>query len=305
MRTTGLIAAPPTAFHEDGGVDPRAVAPLALHLLRQGVAGVFVNGTTGEGLSLSTEERERLAAEWRRVLPAGLKLFVHVGHHSQAEACRLARHAEAIGADAVAAVPPGFFKPDGVDGVVEWCVPIAAAAPRLPFYFYHIPSLSGVHLSVARFLERGSARIPNLAGAKFTFEALGDYLEAARLENGRFDVLWGRDEMLLGALAMGARGAVGTTFNIMAPLCADIVRAFEEGQLDRARELQARAVAVINILVESGSLLSAVKAVLQAQGVPITPATRSPVPALPPAAAASVAQAVQIGLEGYAGGAGG
>jgi len=132
QKPLGLIAAPPTGFRADGGVDINVVAPLAEHLRSQGVAGGFVNGTTGEGMSLSTEEREQLAVEWRRVLPAGMKLFVHVGHNSLPDCQRrLARHAQAIGADAIAAIAPGFFKPAGVAGLVEWCVPITPTV-RLP-----------------------------------------------------------------------------------------------------------------------------------------------------------------------------
>ncbi len=276
IKTTGLIAAPPTGFRADGSIDLGVVAPLAEHLRRQGVVGVFVNGTTGEGMSLTTEEREQLAAEWRRVLPAGMRLFVHAGHNSLGEASRLARHAQAIGADAVAAIAPSFFKPAGTDGLIEWCAPVAAAAPELPFYFYHMPSMSGVNADIAEFLARAAERIPNLAGVKFTHEAMGDYLAALRVDGGRFDVLWGRDEMLLGALAMGAEGGVGSTYNVMAPLYLKLIAAFQRGDLATARDLQAESVAFINRLVATGNFFAALKAVVRSQGVPITPAVRLP-----------------------------
>jgi len=278
-KTQGLIAAPPTGFHPDGAIDLDVIAPLAQHMQRQGVVGVFVNGTTGEGLSLSTEERERLAAEWRKALPAGMKLFVHVGHHSLVESARLARHAQAIGADAIATLAPGFFKPVGIDGLVEWCVPIAAAAPNLPFYFYHIPSMNGVHAAMARFLPCAATRIPTLAGIKFTFEAMSDYHEALRLDNGRFDVLWGRDEMLLSALATGATGGVGSTYSVIAPLYLELIAAFQCGDLEAARDYQAQSIAFINRLVASGNFFAALKAELRAQGVPIAPAVRLPLAA--------------------------
>lgn len=276
MKTKGLIAAPPTGFRADGGIDLNVVVPLAEHLHRQGVVGVFVNGTTGEGMSLSTEEREQLAAEWRKQLPAGMRLFVHVGHNSLAECKRLTRHAQSIGADAIAAIAPSFFKPTGVAGLVEWCAPIAAAAPELPFYFYHMPSMSGVNVSVSEFLPRAAERIPNLAGVKFTFEAMADYQEALRLDGGRFDVLWGRDEMLLGALATGAVGGVGSTYNVIAPLYLKLIAAFQRGDLEAARDCQAQAIAFINRLVASGNFFAALKAELRAQGVPITPSVRLP-----------------------------
>jgi N-acetylneuraminate lyase len=276
MHTHGLIAAPPTAFRADGEIDLGVVGPLAVHLQRQGVVGVFVNGTTGEGMSLSIEEREQLAAEWRSALPAGMRLFVHVGHHSLAECQRLARHAQRIGADAIAAIAPGFFKPTGISELVEWCVPVAAAAPELPFYFYHMPSMSGVNIRIAVLLPQAAERMPNLAGVKFTFEAMADYMEALQLDGGRFDMLWGRDEMLLGALAMGAEGAVGSTYNVIAPVYVRMIEAFRQGDMHTARDLQAQAIAVINNLVATGNFFAALKAMLQAQGVPITPAVRLP-----------------------------
>lgn len=275
-KTEGLVAAPPTGFLEDGSVDLTVVAPLAEHLHRQGVAGVFVNGTTGEGASLTTGEREQLAAEWRRVLPSGMKLFVHIGHNSLGDAQRVGRHAQTIGADAVAAIAPSFFKPAGVEGVIDWCSSVAAAAPELPFYYYHMPAMSGVALNIAEFLQRVGDRVPNLAGIKFTFEAMGDYCAAVRLGNGRYDVLWGRDEMLLGALAMGARGAVGSTYNVAGPLYRGIIAAFDRGDLPAAQVQQARAIAMINALVATGHFFAALKALLRLQGVPITPRVRLP-----------------------------
>ena len=276
MRTQGLIAAPPTPFCADGGIDPTVVAPMADHLRRQGVVGVFVNGTTGEGMSLSTGEREQMAAEWRRVLPAGIKLVVHAGHLAQEESKRLARHAQEIGADAVAVMAPGFFKPAGVAGLVDWCAPIAAAAPALPFYFYHMPSMNGMNVGMTDFLWEAAGRIPNLAGIKFTHEAMDDYMTALRLDGGRFDVLWGRDEMLLGALAMGAEGGVGSTYNAIAPLYLKLIEAFRRGDWREARVLQAQSIAFINSLVATGNFFAALKAVMRSQGVPITSVVRPP-----------------------------
>lgn len=276
MKTKGLIAAPPTAFHSDGNIDIAAVEPLAMHLKRQGVAGVFVNGTTGEGMSLTTEEREQQAAEWRRVLPEGMKLFIHVGHVSLHESVRMVRHARAIGADAVAAIPPTFFKPSGLECLVDCCASMAAAAPDLPFYFYHMPSMTGVNVNVTAFLEIAAARIPNLTGVKFTHEAMGDFLTAQQVAGGRFDMLWGRDEMLLGALAMGAEGGVGSTYNLTSPLYLKLIDAFQRNDLQTARDLQIQAAILINAMADSGNFFSALKAILQAQGLPITPATRNP-----------------------------
>ena len=249
-KTEGLIAATFTPFAADGSIDTGVVTRYAAHLRSQGVVGVFVNGTTGEGLSLSLAEREALAEAWKAE-GRGLKLFVHVGHNAVLDARRLAAHAEGIGADAIAAIAPSFFKP-GLDALVDWCATVASAAPRTPFYLYHMPSLSGVNVPMAAFLRRAAPRIPTLAGVKFTYENLMDYMEALSLDGGRFDVLFGRDEILLAALALGARGAVGSTYNSAAAPYHETMRAFAAGDMAAAREAQARAQSLVDILVESG-----------------------------------------------------
>lgn len=276
--TNGLIAASVTAFHSDGSLNLDFVAPMADFLSRRGVVGVFVNGTTGEAPSLSIEEREKQAEAWRVALPAGMKMFVHLGACALPDARRLAKHAASIGADAVAAMPPGFFRPAGVREVVSWCAEIASVVPDLPFYYYHIPVMNGVQLRVRNFLEEASSIIPNLAGVKYTFEGLDDFLLCREFEGGRFDMLWGRDEMLLAALAVGATSAVGSTYNIASPLYNKIIEAFQCGDLSLARKMQADSCRLIVQMQKTGSFFSALKHLLAMQGLPILPLVRNPLP---------------------------
>ncbi len=277
-RTAGLVAAAVTAFREDGAIDLEFIPAMAERMKADGLAGVFVNGTTGEGLSLTVEEREAQAAAWRKAVPSSMKLFIHVGAHAPGDAVRLTAHAQSIGADAIAAMAPGFFKPDGLAGLVDWCAEVAAGAPGLPFYFYHMPSMTGVSPRVHAFLARAADRIPNLAGIKFTHEALDDFLLCQHFAEGRYDMLWGRDEMLLGALASGATGGVGSTYNIAAPLYLEIIAAFQAGRIEEARRLQAGACRLITAMVDSGHFFAALKTILKNQGLPISPRTRSPLP---------------------------
>ena len=297
MKTTGLIAAVPTAFRDDGSLDTDAIGPMAEHVCRVGCAGVFVNGTTGESMSLTVEERESALCEWRRALPSDRLLFAHVGHNSLESAKRLARHAGDHGADAVAAIAPGFFKPAGIEGMVAWCEALAATASDKPFYFYYMPALTGTVLSVARFLEAAGPRIPNLAGAKYTHETLADFMEAMRLENGRYDLLWGRDEMLLAAWAMGARAATGSTFSLAAPLYLKMIASFERGETDAARTMQARAFAMIRAMAATGNFFSALKQGLRDQGLPIRQATRLPLTPVSEAAMAECRSVMREPLE--------
>lgn len=250
-KTQGLIAAPFTPFLPDGELHLDAVENYADTLARNGVVGAFICGTTGEGLSLTTGERCRLAEQWVRVAPSDVRVIVHVGHTSLKEACYLASHAQSIGASSIACMAPCFFKPAGVDGLIQWCQRVAQAAPDLDFYYYHIPSMTGVHDLVHDFLQQVGGRIPNLAGVKFTFEDLNDFGKCLRWDSGRYDMLFGRDELLLSALALGCRGAVGSTYNFAAPLYQEVIRAFEAGNTEQAAEMQQLAVQMIQSLIHA------------------------------------------------------
>ena len=237
-KFTGLIAAPFTAMREDGSLDLGKIAAQARALEEGGVRGAFICGTTGEGLSLSTEERLEVAEAWTEH-KGDLMLFVHVGHASLKDAQRLATHAEEIDANAISAMPSSPY-PATLESTVHACAETAAAAPTLPFFYYHIPSLSGVNISMRHFLPKALDAIPTLAGVKFTFEDLMDYALCLDLYGKDLDLLFGRDELLLAGLSLGAKGAVGSTYNFAAPLYRRVMDAFAQGRLEEARGAQLR-----------------------------------------------------------------
>lgn len=272
-KTTGLIAAPFTPFRADGSLQLDAIPGYARYLRSSGVVGAFVCGTTGEGASLTLDERRQVAERWVAAAPAGLRVIVHVGHTCLADSRALAAHAQAIGADSIAALAPFFFKPAGVDGLVEWCAQVASAAPRLPFYYYHMPSMTGFTVAVVEFLRAAAGRIPTLAGVKFTFEDLEDFGRCLRFDGGRYDLLFGRDELLHAALMLGARGAVGSTYNFAAPLYQRIIAAFDQGDEPAAAAGQARACAMIQAAVTAGGHpIAAFKSLMRGRGVECGPA---------------------------------
>ncbi|CAN5439292.1 N-acetylneuraminate lyase [soil metagenome] len=241
----GLIAAPFTPFLEDGSLNLEIIPAYARFLKSRGVNTVFICGTTGEGASLSVEERQQVASAWKKAAADDLSVIVHVGHTSLGDARVLAYHASEIGATAIAALAPYFFKPPDAEGLVNWCSSLAEAAPKLPFYYYNIPSLTGVAIPGAEFLAAAGSRIPSLVGIKYTHEDLADYEACVRLAEGRFDMLFGRDELLIEGWARGARGAVGSTYNYASPLYLRLIEAVEAGQPDQARSLQNQAIAMI------------------------------------------------------------
>jgi N-acetylneuraminate lyase len=266
----GLVAAPFTAFRPNGELALDVIPRQARLLASNGVIGAFICGTTGEGASLTSEERRRVTESWMAARPANLNVIVHVGHLSAGEAKLLARHAQDTGAQAIAAVAPNFFKPPGVNELVAWCADVASAAPKLPFYYYHIPSMTNVTIPAAAFLREARSRIPTLAGIKFTYEDLDDYRAARAIGGSDFDVLFGRDEILLTGLRAGATGAVGSTYNYAAPLYLRIMKAHAAGDLATAEREQAKAQAFIDIMVRFGGQ-PAGKAMMKLIGVDCGP----------------------------------
>jgi N-acetylneuraminate lyase len=263
---TGLVAAPPTPMRPDGTLDLGRIDDLRRMLIANGVRGAFVCGTTGESMSLTVEERRLVAERWRRLAEGGFVVIIHVGHNCLPDCRELAAHARSIGADGIAAMAPSFFKPSSVEDLVSFCAEVAAAAPDVPFYYYHMPSMTGVTTPAVDFMSAASDRIPTLAGAKFTYEDLMDYGRCLALEGGRFDMLFGRDEILLSALALGAQGAIGTTYNFAAPLYRRIMDAYAAGDMRTAQAEQSRAREMVAVLYRSGGL-SAVKPIMKMIGL--------------------------------------
>lgn len=275
---TGLIAAPHTPFGPDGEVNLDIVPEQANGLIEQGVGGAFICGTTGEGPSLSVEERRALAERWTAAAGSQLDVIVHVGHNSMRDTRALAAHARGLNVSAIGFMPPTIFKVQTVGQLVDLCREVADAAGDLPLYYYHIPSLTGVHLPMVDFLREAGEAIPTLRGIKFTHNDLMEYRQCLTFDDGRFDVLFGRDEMLLAGLAYGGRGAVGSTYNYAAPLYLSMMAAFDRGDLDEARRLADQSIAMVRTVVAFGELPAA-KAILVHLGIDVGP-PRPPLPRL-------------------------
>ncbi len=245
LRLTGLVAAPHTPLHPDGVLNPGGIPALARLLREAGVRGAFICGTTGESLSLTTRERMAVTEAWCEAVGGAMPVVVHVGSNSLPEARMLAEHAAKRGVSAIAVMAPSFFKP-ALDDLIAYCAAVAEAAPQLPLYYYDIPAMTGVSIHTARFLERAGKSIPTLHGVKFTNNDLMTLQECLALES--FDIVFGYDELLLAALALGVKGAVGSTYNFAAPLYQRLLDAFERGDLATARQAQLQSVRMIRVL---------------------------------------------------------
>ena len=290
-RLSGLIAAPFTAMNADGSLKLALIGAQAAALAESGVNGAFICGTTGEGVSLTTDERLQVAEQWMAVAPPTLRVIVHVGHASILESRKLAAHAEHIKACAFATIGPTFFRATNLEQLVDFCAQVASGAPELPFYYYHMPVMTGADFPMSDFLKLAGQRIPNLAGIKFTHENLMDYSRCLNFEGGRFNILFGRDEILLAALTMGATGAVGSTYNYMAPLYLQMISAFKAGDLEAARRFQSQAIEIIAVMSRRGGL-AAGKAMMKMAGMDCGP-VRAPLQNLSPEAIGLLARELE------------
>lgn len=238
QKTTGLLAATFSAFDNNKELQLDLIPVIVDRLIADGLTGVFVGGTNGEGLSLTLEERMAVTEAYIKASDKRLKIFAHVGHSSIKEARKLAAHAQRAGADAISAVAAFYFKPSSVENLTDCMAQIAAAAPDTPFYYYHMPAATGVSVSVIDFLKIGESKIPNLAGVKYTATTLHEYQHCLRYQEGKFDILFGYDELLLPALSMGAKGAIGSTYSFAAPMYRKIMDLFDQKKLKEAAAAQ-------------------------------------------------------------------
>ncbi len=294
LRLTGLVAAPHTPMDSNDyrSLNKHGVAAQYDLLRESGVRGAFICGTTGESLSLTVEERKVLAAAWLTVRDKDFPIIVHVGANSVKEARLLAMHA-AGSADAIAVMAPNFFKPN-LDDLIAYCAAVAEAAPQTPLYYYDIPTMTGVPIPTAHFLEQAAKSIPTLHGVKFTNNDLMMLQECLALE--AFDIVFGYDELLLAGLTLGVKGAVGSTYNFAAPLYRRLIDAFERGDLATARQCQLQSVRMIRILQDFG-FSRASKAMMRLVGVDCGP-VRLPLRAMTETEMRELARRLE-GMDGF------
>ena len=271
-KIIGLIDAPFTPFHENGDVNLQPIAAYGAMLKKNGLQGVFINGSSGAGYMLTTTERMALAEEWVKQAPEGFKVIVHVGSCCLRESIALARHATEIGAWGIGAMAPPFPRIGRIEELVKYCEQIAAAAPNLPFYYYHIPAFNGAFLPMVDLLKAVDGRIPNFAGIKYTYESLYEYNQCRLYANGKFDMLHGQDETILPSLAQGgAQGGIGGTTNYNGRELVAIIDAWKKGDIEAARAHQDFAQEVINVICHYRGNIVGGKRIMKLMGFDLGP----------------------------------
>jgi N-acetylneuraminate lyase len=256
QKFEGLVAAPFSPMDKAGNLNLSIIPEYYDFLEKNGVTGAFINGTTGEGPSLTQNEKQLQAETWSECLKSGGKMRIInlVGGTSYQECIENALLSLDAGLSAIAIVAPYYFKPGDETLLAEFVARVGESVPDMPVYFYHIPLFTGVNIPMTGFLKKISVMLPNFSGIKYTPEDFGDLLSCLNYEDSKYDILWGRDECLLSALVLGCRGAVGSTYNYSSPLYLAIIDAFNKGNLSEARKLQQLSVDIATLLCKYGGI---------------------------------------------------
>lgn len=265
-----LIAATYAPMRENGDLNLDMIPSYALFLKSNLIEGAFVNGSTGDFVSLSTDERKKLITAWAMAKPTNFFLTNHVGHTNINEAKELAAHSKNL-VDAICALPPHYFKPKTIESLLHYCGEIALSAPNTPFYYYHIPVLTGAEFSMIDFMKLAVEQIPNFAGIKYSQLNPSDLSKCLHFEQGSKNILFGVDEHLVDSLPLGATGWVGSTYNHLAPLYYQIISNFRNGDMEEAKRLQQKAVFFVKTLDKLNGFNGAGKSFMRLFGLDMGP----------------------------------
>ena len=271
----GIIPAFYACYDAEGNISPNAVRALTQHFIDKGVKGLYVGGSSGECIYQSVEERKVVLENVMAVAKGKLTIIAHVACNNTADSRVLAAHAESLGVDAIASIPPIYFRlPDRA--IAKYWNDISDAAPNTDFIIYNIPQLAGVALSVPLLKEM--QKNPRVIGVKNSSMPVQDIQmwkdEGAIVFNGP-------DEQLLSGLAAGAIGGIGGTYGAMPELYIKIRELFLEGKMEQAREIQNECCRIIYKLCSAkGNMYGVIKAVLVKLGGPDCGGVRLPLAAL-------------------------
>jgi N-acetylneuraminate lyase len=255
-KITGLVAAPFTPMNRDGSLNTDLIESYYDLLAGNNIKAAFINGSTGEGMSLSQNEKLLHLEKWAKCSreKKSVEIINLVGGTSYTECIESAISSKEAGISAIALVAPFYFKPNEIKQLAEFCTRVGESVPGLPLYFYHIPVLTGVNFPMLNLIREMENMLPSFTGIKFTHEDFMDYLSCVNYKDGAYDILWGRDECMLPALATGAKGFVGSTYNYAAPIYHLLMKAFAENDLEKARRLQQKSIDMISLLGKYGGM---------------------------------------------------
>ena len=291
----GIIPAFYACYDAEGKINPVAVRELTRWFIDKGVQGLYVGGSSGECIYQSKEERKLVLENVMAEAKGKITVIAHIACNNTADSQELAAHAESVGVDAIAAIPPIYFKLPPY-AIAQYWNDMSAAAPNTDFIIYNIPQLAGVSLTPA--LLREMLKNPRVIGVKNSSMPVQD-IEEFRAEGCA--VFNGPDEQLLSGLVAGATGGIGGTYGAMPELYIKIFNLVKENKIAEARAIQDECLQIIiNLCGCKGNMYAVIKAVLRKMGAPDCGGVRAPLFNLVPEDEAQIDKCVEMIKEAYA-----
>lgn len=288
----GVIPAFYACYDDEGGISVERTKQWTKHLVEIGVKGVYVCGSSGECIYQSKEERKRTLEAVVEAAEGKLTIIAHVACNNTADSQELAAHAESLGVDAIASIPPIYFRlPE--HAIAQYWNDISAAAPNTDFIIYNIPQLAGTSLTMSLFHEM--LKNPKVAGVKNSSMPIQD-LQMFKMYGGEdFVVFNGPDEQLVGGLAIGADGAIGGTYGAMPELYLKIFELCKAGRYDEARPIQYDCDAIIYEMCSTkGNMYAVIKEIIRRRlGIDLG-GVKKPLASVFPEDEAHIAKSVQM-----------
>ncbi|WP_297240489.1 dihydrodipicolinate synthase family protein [uncultured Flavonifractor sp.] len=284
----GVIPAFYACYDEAGNISPEGVRALTRHLIGKGVNGLYVGGSSGECIYHSVAERKLVLENVMAVAKGKVVIIAHVACNNTADSCELAAHAESLGVDAIAAIPPIYFHLPEY-GIAQYWNDISAAAPNTDFIIYNIPQLAGVALTPSLLAEmKKNPRVIGVKNSSMPVQDIQMWRDAGVI------VFNGPDEQYISGLAMGACAGIGGTYAVMPELFLKIYDHFQKGEMEPARQIQNDIDRIIYKMCSAhGNLYAVMKAILAKSGV-VCGSVRKPMPGLIDSDAAVVDEAAAM-----------
>ena len=260
----GIIPAFYACYDDEGNISKERTMKLVEFLIEKGVTGLYVGGSSGECIYHSVQDRKETLEAVMEASKGRLTIIAHVACNNTKDSCELARHAEALGVDAIAAIPPIYFRlPE--KAIAKYWNDISAAAPNTDFVIYNIPQLAGVALTMSLFDEM--LKNPKVIGVKNSSMPIQDiqmFKRQAKLNGKDIVVFNGPDEQFVGGRLIGADGGIGGTYGVMPEVYVKLNELVKNGENEKARVLQDAANEVTYAMCSAtGNMYAVAKAVLK------------------------------------------
>ena len=291
----GIIPAFYACYDEKGDVSVEGTKALVEFLIEKGVAGLYVGGSSGECIYLSVEERKKTLEAVMEVAKGRIAIIAHVACNNTKDSCELARHAQQVGADAIAAIPPIYFRlPE--KAIAKYWNDISAAAPDTDFVIYNIPQLAGVSLTLPLLDEMlKNPRVIGIKNSSMPVQDIQMFRRQAKLAGRDIVVFNGPDEQFISGRVIGAEGGIGGTYGVMPEVYVAMNKALEAGDLEKALKLQDAANEVTYAMCSGkGNMYAVAKAVLKERTGISFGGVREPLLSLQEGDEAVVAKAVEL-----------